>query len=203
MSMFETTARIETGNGCAAALRPRPSGGLIEVRDAAGRLVFEYDSVTGHGTLHLPGTDLRLALAGGAVELSTASNLRLRSEGAVEIAGRRVRLAADGNKLELAPERVELRANALRAQVHRTSFQGRRIRVRAQDLYLTLGRVQRVLGRVVEWATAIYPRVEGLWHTRADRVRTEAERGILLQGETADVVARGDVRVQGDSINLG
>jgi len=60
-----------------------------------------------------------------------------------------------------------------------------------------------VVGRLVEFADNVYRRVEGLYHVRASRVRMEAERSMLLQGESADLEAQGDVRIQGDSVNLG
>ncbi len=201
--MIEAPARIEAGNGSAAALRNGPDGATFEIRDGVGRLVFEYDAATGRGTLHLGAADLRLAAADGAVELSSTADLRLRSEGTVAIAGQRVLLESEKNRIEVNPRRIEVRSSVLRARVRRTSYRGRLIRARAEDVEVRWGRVQRVLGRVIEWATDVYQRVEGLWHARADRVRLEAERGLLMQAETADVTARGDVRVQGDSINLG
>jgi len=46
-------ASLTAENGSSVALRAAESGEVLETRDQNGRLVFEFDTVTGKGVLHL------------------------------------------------------------------------------------------------------------------------------------------------------
>ena len=157
---METQALVDpelrSEDGSRVSIRSGPEGEILETRDRRGRLVFEYDPSSGRAVVHCAG------------------DLRLHSQGTVEIEGER------GIRIETP------------------SFE-----VRADEARLTWGKLEEVVGRLFRFARDAYVRVESLLHTRAGRIRTEAERSHLLQAENVNVQAREDVRVQGRSINLG
>lgn len=80
---------------------------------------------------------------------------------------------------------------------------GRKITLRSPEIHLIAGKFEQTVGRLFLWAQSAYERIEGLWHARAGRVRTEAESSYLLQTKRANLVSKGDLRLQGESINLG
>ncbi|MBI2901641.1 MAG: DUF3540 domain-containing protein [Planctomycetes bacterium] len=67
----------------------------------------------------------------------------------------------------------------------------------------TPGTFETNAGRVFEFATDAYCRVEKLLHVTAGRVRTQVEGAWLVQSDTARVQAEGDVKLQGETILLG
>lgn len=147
---------LRSEDGSSVAIRPGPEGEILETRDRRGRLLFEYDPATGRAVVHCAG------------------DLRLHSEGVVEIRGDRA------------------------VRIETPSFEAR-----ADEARLSWGKLEEVVGRLFRFARNAYLRVESLLHTRAGRIRTEAESSYLQQAETVIVQAREDVRVQGRSINLG
>lgn len=158
---------LQTEDGSAVAIRENR---ILETRDAKGRLLFEYDVVTGSAVVHLAGA------------------LRVRA-GEVDIEARRgVRIASGESEVTLSPVGIEGTAP--------------RVSAKAQDARFAWGSVEHLVGRLRVWARSVYERVEGLFHTRAERVRVEADDH-LVQAGSATVVAQDDVRIDGKSINLG
>ncbi len=137
-------------DGSTVAIR----GEVLETRDSAGRLVFEYDPATGRATFH--STDIEIA----------CRTMRIRGEESIEIS---------------AP----------------------RLSASAQEARATWGKLEHVVGRMVLWARDAYQRVEGLFHSRAGRIRTESRGAYLLQSESARIHAKEEVRIQGETVNLG
>jgi len=157
----------------------------------------ERDPVSGKVLLHFPGADLEIGVVDGKLEISSTCGIRIRSDRGVEIAG------SDDSRLELDRKGVVLASPALDMRVRETDFVGERITARSERVKVVWGKLEQVVGHFVGFAKEVYQRIEGLVHTRAGRIRTEAGRAYLLQADRARIQATGDVRVQGRTINLG
>jgi len=73
----------------------------------------------------------------------------------------------------------------------------------AESARLRLGKLETVVGRLIERARNVYRRVDELAELRAGRVRTLAQGLLQLAGATAALTAKGVVRVDGQKIELG
>src|SRR5579862_5275013 len=105
---------------------------LVETRNRRGQLLFEYDPATERSVLHLPG-GVRLEVAeDGQVELSSPRGIRLRSEGGIEIEGERS---------------VRLSAPSLEMKSREVLLEGEKTELRAEDLKVSCGRLERSVGR--------------------------------------------------------
>ncbi|GEM_PF-6197161 len=169
-----TETELRSRDGSSVAIRED----VLETRDSRGRLVFQYDPRTGRGVVHFP----------GGVEISSSKSLRLSSAEMVEIA---------------AGRGIVIDSRCVRARVGEADFEGGRVAARAGEAKFVWGKLDQSVGRLVQTVRNLYQRIEALWHVRAGRVRTESQGSYLLQAEDARVQAKGDVRIQGESINLG
>jgi hypothetical protein len=181
--------------------RGRP---LIVSRGRRQAAAFSVDGDPATATLNLGEAQLQFRCVDGVIEITSAHPIRIRSGRMVEIAGDTgSTLSSLATALELTPVSMNLRAEELRGRVTRTDFIGRSINAKAEQVKVTWGKCERVVGRAFDYARHAYSRVEVLLHTRAGRIRTEANGSYLVQAETARIQAKEDVRIQGTSINLG
>ena len=181
---------LTAADGSSVVLRPASQGDILETRDPRGRILFEYDSSSGRAVVHFPGSEFEIQSSDGRVELVCKTGLTIRSGGTVRIESEReVRMVSGASGFAVDPERVSLEAPAADARVG--------------EARVACGKLEQSFGRVIGWAKVVYQRIEDLMHVRAGRIRTEADKGHLVQAERARVQADGDVHIQGRTINLG
>lgn len=191
---------ITTKDGARARVSRQGDGEVLTVLDRKGRVLFQYDAETGRGSLIMPEGDLRLCAPRGSIELVAAEGIRATAGGeiALEVPGdagaSAVRLDGDALRVnakesDLSLGDVRARAGALHAAVDRAE--------------LTFGSVLRSAGRVIDQAENLYQRVSELCEVKAGRLRTLVREGVWMKGEDVTVLARKDVRIDGEHINLG
>jgi hypothetical protein len=118
---------------------------------------------------------LRYDAATGTAEISVPSgDLRLVAGGRVVVSGAEVAIEATSRASVTAPE-VVTRA----------------------------GRIEVAAERIVERATDVYRTVDGLMHTRADRVRSVVKGLYQLMGGRISVRAEDDASLDGKRVLLG
>jgi hypothetical protein len=78
-----------------------------------------------------------------------------------------------------------------------------RIDLEAPEIGMRARKLEHVVGRVVTFAKNLYLRIASLFHSRAGRVRSEAEGSYLVEAGHARVRAVEDVKIVGESIELG
>jgi hypothetical protein len=177
---------------------------LVEARDERHRLLLRFDPVSKTATIYFHEAELQVRSVGACIEISSQKAIRIRSAETIEIAGQQgVSLIGVDSRLAVNPESVDCTTNSFRANVSRLDFVGSTLTARADDVKLTWGRCERIVGRAFEYARHAYHRVEVLLHTRAGRIRTEAVGAHLMRAGTTRIQATEDVRIQGQSINLG
>jgi proline racemase len=78
-----------------------------------------------------------------------------------------------------------------------------RIALRASEVLCEAGKIEVRAERLVERVRDVYLEVEGLVHTRADRVRTLARDVFQVFAKRASVVAEDDASIDGKRVLLG
>ncbi len=177
---------------------------VVEVRDVSGRTVFEFDPATGKAVIHLPGAALHIGVVDGFLDIACDRDIRIRSRGTVEIAGKEgVRLAGGDGKFALDRSGAALEAPSVKAQVGEAEVDAVQISAKAKEARVECGKLEQVVGRWFQFGEEVYQRVEGFLHTRAGRIRTESAGVYLVQADRARLLAREEVQIQGESIRLG
>jgi len=187
-------AELRARDGSALAIQENELGELLSVSDPAGRILFEYDTSTGRGTVHIEGLAIRSSAR--RVELACDRELAISSP---EI----VALRAGKSALNLSPRKAELSSPRLESRIGEMDYRGERVAAKVEEAEVTASRMEIVAGRVLRWARTLYERVEGLFHSRAGRVRQESEEAYLIRAERARIDCQEEVKVQGKTIHLG
>ncbi|NUP07442.1 MAG: DUF3540 domain-containing protein [Polyangiaceae bacterium] len=167
--------RVVTSSGASAAVLDES----IEVRDAAGRLIFEYDAATGKGALVVPNGDLTLKAPHGNIDL---------------VAGKSISLGT--KQLTMTAERADVTFADM-------SYRAVRLDAAVEQAHVVLDRIEQVASNVLLRAREVVRHVEGLDHTTAGRVRALIRGAYSLKAERASVLAEDDVKIDGNRVNLG
>lgn len=138
-----------------------------------------------HGTLVLPG-GASLVADKGKLTL-TATEIALQGRDAVNLAAPQVKLAA---------AQCDLQTNNLRASV--AEFKGvlGHVNSVAQSVTSTVGRLVQKAGDSFRWT-------ENLDETRAGRMRLQIAERFHLKSRHASLIAEGQVKIDGEKIDLG
>lgn len=188
----QPTAEIRSSDGSRAVLRRDSGAEVLETRDARGRLVFEFHPATGRAVVHIPGSlevqsEGEIRFRGRSIALEAERNVAITSEGAA------IRLdhalAIEAGQTRIDSGEIALHAGLVQAETREVRFQAERL--------------EQTIGRALLTARELLQRVHGLVHTRAGRVRTQTRADFTLQAKTANLVAGGEFRVQGETIHLG
>lgn len=208
------SAEVVASDGSTARHRFRDGEEVLELRDAGGRVLFEYRPDTGLATVHQPTGDLRLA-APGDIQLAAGRRLQvvgtealdLRSAGrlcvesaAEEGAGR---LTLHGSRAELCGEDLSLvgRRAALRAE--RVDATGESACARFERTSLVSRALEVTAERVLQRAKTVHQRVEDLLDVTVRRARHVVRETLRTRTGRFDLIARERVRIDGEKIHLG
>lgn len=184
---------IRTSNGSRAALRDNNGDEVLETRDNLGRLIFEFHPATGKAIVCVP----------AALEIRAAGEIRFRGR-AIELESERdVRIRTPETELHAGIDSLSVKTPSLRVASEDLTIQGGRVQAETRDVRFRADRLEQVVGRAVLVARDVFHRVEGLFHTRARRARTQVRQDFTVQARTGNLVAREDFRIQGETIHLG
>lgn len=206
--------RLDLPGGGAAELDS--DSGTLQVRDAAGSVLFSYRSAEGTGSLRLEAGEVELAATRGDLNLSAAGRVRAHGR-RVDLAGEKgVTLAvegatgAPGSRLELDRDAIriqsddlEARAGRVRGRAERAELSGSSWSLGVERMVVSARRLETHAETLVENLGNAYRRVRGLSQlsTRRlrqlvdDTVQTRARRVLYRAGEA--------FKVRGDKIHLG
>lgn len=206
---------IKTQDGTSARVESRDEGEALAIRDRAGRLLFEYDSASGRGTLMMPEGDLRLCAPRGSIDLYAAHGIRVASGGelslssavAVELdvtgADRQSCIRLGGGEASIAADKLKLDAKESELRLGDTQAWATSLHAAVDRAELGFGEVVRTAGRVIDQAESLYQRVGELYELKAGRLRALVKESIWMKGEDVTMLAKTDVRIDGEHINLG
>jgi hypothetical protein len=199
---------IPNGPAASAAtedIAPNSALDVVETRDNQNRLLFEFDPATGRATFYVPGTDIQFRTSSdGKLDIICPQGLRILTGKAIEfVADEGIRVSSQENSCQLTPDFFKIKASNAEFAINDVEVAGTVARVRFGRLTIVADKLQQTVGRLFEYATYAYRRVDVLLHTRARRIRTESTESQLIQADSIRIQANDHVHVQGKSIHLG
>lgn len=207
---LEPEAIIEAPDGSSAAW----ADDHFEVRDRRGSIVFTYDPDTGKGELSMPG-DLSLAAPAGNIDLIAGKAVRcFAAEGVSFDSAGRVALTSHAESgrsaLELGEQGARLATPKLRmdardadVNIHRSRFRGQSLDSHIERGRLAWDVVENVAERVISRARNVFESVSEAKQTRAGTVRAVVEDSYEILSGMASLLARKDIRIDAQQIDLG
>lgn len=192
-------------------------GQRLTLTSRDGQPLLEYETHTGRVRVSGPITSLELDSISPDLELSAGGNLSLNASGRVGIrGGLGVSLeagaagAVPSAVAHLAPSGLSYAGGqlSLAAEVARLAFQ--RAEARGAELRATWSRV-RLSSRAIEVeahqlrskAKSVFQEIEGSLTVKAGRVREWVRGSHHTRAERCEMRASGEVRIDGQRINLG
>ena len=196
---------VATRTGASAAIAATEAGEILEVRDPAGALLFEYRADEGRSVVHAPVGNLEFRADQGEIGFVARDGVRIGVESAPVSDGERM---ASG-ELHVGPMGVRMRGPEVRVDAIRTHVKVDEARVVARSVAMVADRARHVVGvlevqadRVVERARNTYREVTGLAQTRAGQVKLIAEDAIHMLSERTLIRARDDIKIKAEKIHL-
>ncbi|AUX31882.1 MULTISPECIES: DUF3540 domain-containing protein [Sorangium] len=201
--------RLTTRSGASAAVSTDGERERIEVRDPAGRLVFEYRPDLGRGLLSVPAGDLALAAPQGNIDLVAGGAIRCRGAGGVTLeagdgdASARPSLALGQTEARLGARAVKLVGERAEVLFAEASYRGVQLSAAVEQVKVVADRMETLATHVFERLKRSFRRVEDLDELLAGRVRTRASGAYSVKGGHASIEAEDDVKIDGKRIHLG
>lgn len=207
---------ITARDGARAEIVERDGEERLQVRSPQGAVIFEYDPTTGKSTLSVPSGDLALCVPGGNIDLVAGKDIRCFAAGEVAIAGASgasVGARAPGAApagLRVDPGHVKLHGEGLSVAAARADLRiaegrylGSSLSATIDKAQLAFDRLETVAHRVIARARDLYQSVQDLHDMRSGRMRVLVEEALDMKGGSTTIQADGDVRIDGEKINLG
>lgn len=169
-------ARFVTRAG--ATVESDPGDDLLRVFSPEGDLVFEYDASTGRS---------RIAPPRGDVEIASPGSLRLQASRELSLVGDTIRMT--GRRAEVGVLEADLKAKRMTGRVTHGRF--------------VFDRLETVTRSLLTRACHLRQIVEQRWSVDAERVRVAARTVLDGRGRYVNLVAKKDVRIDGEGIDLG
>ena len=142
-------------------------------------LNIDTDRASGKSVLTVPEGDLELVSAKGCI--------RLRA----------------GKEIDMVSQNLQVKASKADINFIDSQFQGMRLSASIAQAKMFLGKLQITAGRLIEKAKNVYRQIENLNQLKAGRMRTLVNGSYHLKSDTINQKADGEVRIDGDKINLG
>ncbi len=196
--------RMTTSSGASALV----DGDRIEVRDPKGRLLFDYDAVTGRGSLTMPAGDLALHAPQGNIDIIAGGAVRCRGAEGVSIGAGEDKQGS--SLLTIGKEKLAFAARAMSFSAERADMlfaeakvHGVRLSATVEHAQMVFDRVETVAVSVVQRAKRVIRHVEGLEQLTAGRLRTLVSGAYSVKAQHASLEAEDDVKIDGKRVNLG
>lgn len=208
---------IRTPGGAGARVQGRGKECAIAVHDADNRTVFEYYPADGRCVIQAARGDLRLTAPNGCIDLEASRGVRCRSDGEVALrSGRAVSITAqgegggpdqslqmDGNGARLGVHKMTVTAGEGDISVTRAAYRGRNLQSTVDRARLVYGRLETRARQMWQNSGYLFRQVQHLCQMQAGRMRTLVKGAHHTQSQRATLIAREDVRIDGEKINLG
>lgn len=187
VELLESGFQIWARRAAGCLLQPQAEDMVLLLVDKAGDehyLLNVLERESRDRALDFPG-DVRIVAEKGSLRLQAET---LDMEGAKEarLSSRELSLSAACGRMRFV--RLDLLAESLHAGVRRIKAAGERIQLLAAHMVSRVGRVIRSTGFELH---------------RAERLRTEVEKSCVIKAGRASILARDDVTVDADKINIG
>lgn len=176
-------------------LRVLQPGDAVQVRDSAGRLLFEHIPSENRSVVHVPMGDLTLRADAGRIELEARDGVHLRAPGAASV-------AVEPGVVRVVAPVIEAAAARAEGNFSDAKIVTRTLAIAADRLVTTVGLLETRANRIVERAKASYREVEDIAQVRAGRLRWVARATVSVLGQRAVLRAVKDFKILGEKIHL-
>ncbi len=208
---------VRTANGAGARVQGAGPDQCIAVHDRKGQIVFEYYPERGRSVVNTPQGDLQLTAPNGNIDLSAGKGVRCQGAEEVTLTARNSINIAVQNLEKHSEQRFQLDDQGADLATHRAKLvaaQGEvtfgRAVCRGQQLTSRINRARLVYGKLEISAKRLWERSEhairhvlDLCQIQAGRLRTLVKGAHYIQSERTTLLAKKDVRIDGEKINLG
>jgi hypothetical protein len=190
---------------------------MLQVRDAADQLIFEYRPAEGKGTISMPTGNLALKAPHGDIVLDAGHSIRCQAGNDIELIGATAVKVAAGTEpnelstqLNLTPRTAALTAKQLELTAKRgvmriasAEYFGIALNSTIERVHSVVEKFESVADRIIQRVKDSYRQVDGLDQTKARRVRTLVKDAHYTKAGQVYVLADDDVKIDGNKIRLG
>ena len=206
---------LQTANGAVAVVRKTDQGEeVLAVKNAKGHLLFEYDSQKDQTKVFTPTGDLSFLAPNGDIKFVTGESVICESNRSFEVhtagfadvqAGldNPTRLSMGQEGLIANTRKLKIGAEQAQLNLHDLNYHGERFSGVLANGKLVVGKMETLAKRIVEKAKNVYRQVEELSQLKAKRTRTLVEKQHLVQSGSTQILAKDNVRIDGEGIHLG
>ena len=208
---------IRTHQGAGARVQGEGLDQRIVVHDDHEQPIFEYHPASRCSVIKALRGDLQLAAPNGRIDLKAGRGVRLHTDGDVTVASdQSVRIAVAGSP---NPSNQELRLDrdGFHMGVHemdviagqgcirmaRAVYHGKQLQSYVDRARMIYGKLEISAQRIWERSGQALRSVRHLYQIQAGRLRTLVQGAHHVQSERTTLIAKKDVRIDGEKINLG
>ena len=208
---------LHTSSGAKAEVLDDVDAQKIQVRNADGALLFEYECETGRSSVFVPDGDLCLNVPKGRIDLAAAEGIQCVSPGPIQLQSAvhvglsaRGRQSKPGAKLHLTEDHIAMAGHRLSARMERSELHIARLSLIGKTVEATFDRTRMVIDRLETLAQNVIERfgrsnrrVEETDYRKAGRVVERVDGAHHLTTQESTIRARGTYRLDGEKIHIG
>ncbi|GEM_PF-2106155 len=208
--------RLATRDGASASVVRDEAGEILEVRDAQGGLLFQYDPARGVTRVQVLEGDLELLAPMGEVTIAAGGGLHLQGRSIQLKTLSSVRILVHDlasrvlGSMGLGRSGLEVKTGAVNVETGDSNLVTTRSRFRAEQASVDADRLRTRAGTVEVEAESLVQRVGSLtrWvrdlaQLRAGRVRSLVKGSWISRSGRADLRSKETFKVDGERIHLG
>ena len=208
---------IRASQGAGARVQGEGLDQRIVVHDEHEQPIFEYRPASGCSVIKALRGDLQLAAPNGCIDLKAGRGVRLHTEGDVavtsdqsvritvagspDLSDQELRLDRDG--IHMGVHEMDVIAGQGRIRIARAVYHGKQLQSSVDRARMIYGKLEISAQRIWERSGQVLRSVRNLCQIQAGRLRTLVQGAHHVQCERSTLIAKKDVRIDGEKINLG
>jgi hypothetical protein len=206
---------VVSSGGAQACKQTHNGEEALQIKDAAGQLLFEYRPESGLGVIRMPEGDLALHAPHGNIHMLTGKSLVcsslgpmvLESGSALELGVKKdgakssIRLRQD--ELGVSSASMNIKSANANVKIDRARYTGEQISGNVKRAKWIYEKLETVTQRLFERAKNVFRNTEELHQSRAGRMRTLVDKDYHVKAHDTDIQAQNIVKVDGEKIHLG
>jgi hypothetical protein len=208
---------IRTAQGAGVRVLGQADDERIVVHDEHDQPIFEYHPASGRSVVKAPRGDLQLSAPNGRIDLNAGKGIGFTGEADVAItSGQSVRIAVggqtqqpdqelrlDGGGIHLGVHRMDVTAGRGDIRIARAVYHGVQLKSTVDRAKMVYGKLEISAQRLWELSEYVFRSVRHLCQMQAGRLRILVNGAHHVQSERTTIIAKKDVRIDAEKINLG
>lgn len=208
---------VRGSQGAGARVQGEGLDQCIVVHDEDEQPIFEYHPASGRSVIKALRGDLLLAAPNGRIGLTAGRGVDFDTKGGVAVTSSQgVRIAAgrdadrfeqelrlDGDGLHLGVHEMDVVAGQGRFRIAQAVYYGKQLQSTVERARMFYGKLEICAQRLRERCGQVMRSVRHLYQIQAGRLRTLVQGAHHVHSERTTIMARKEVRIDGEKINLG